>query len=517
MPEPAITLHGTPLSGHAHRVELMLFMLGLPYGYRDATAAVRRTPEFLALNPLGQIPVLQDGALVFADSNAILVYLAKRYDRGGTWMPGDAEGAARVQRWLSIAAGELAHGPATARAATLWAMPGDPARAGEVAARLLCFMESHLAQRTYLAAGHPTVADLACYGYVAHAPEGGVALDPYPACVPGSGGWRRCPGSSRCPVPPQSRREPAMDDSPFHEGEREAQRRAGVEAHGGGIRDWMPDQHRAFFAGLPFVVTGTASGEGWPTATMLTGSPGFVSSSDARTLRIAALPDPADPAAPGFVTGAPVALLGIDLGNRRRNRANGRVAAVDAGGFTVGVEQSFGNCPQYIQAREVGRPDSGRAPSRTETLGGLDAEARALIGAADTFFVASSAGKRRGDEDGGSRRLAPWRPAGLHAGGRRRADDPRLPRQPLPQHAGQLPARPARRAAVRGLRPRRPAAPRGRGRGALGRRSGANSRASSGCGACGYPARGVGEARCRCAGLSGVSHRRRSAQEHETA
>jgi len=184
MPDPAITLHGTKLSGHAHRVELLLRMLGLPYAYRDAPAAVRGTPAFLALNPLGQIPVLEDGGLVLADSNAILVYLAKRYDPDRHWLPKVPEAAAAVQRWLSIAAGELSFGPAAARAITLGNMrpDADPVRAKAIAGRLLAFMDGHLAApRAFLAAGHPTVADLACYGYVAHAPEGGIALDPYPA------------------------------------------------------------------------------------------------------------------------------------------------------------------------------------------------------------------------------------------------------------------------------------------------------------------------------------------------
>lgn len=184
MPDPAITLHGTKLSGHAHRVELLLRMLDLPYAYRDAPPAAWGTPAFLALNPLGQIPVLEDGGLVLADSNAILVYLARRYDPAGRWLPEVPEGAAAVQRWLSIAAGELCHGPATARSLALWNTPtgSDPVRAKAISGRLLAFMDGHLAApQPFLAAGHPTVADLACYGYVAHAPEGGIVLDPYPA------------------------------------------------------------------------------------------------------------------------------------------------------------------------------------------------------------------------------------------------------------------------------------------------------------------------------------------------
>src|ERR687897_30659 len=115
MSQPAITLHGIELSGHTHRVELMLRMLGLPFRFSPAPADVRRTEAFLKLNPLGQIPVLEDGDLVLCDSNAILVYLAKRYASESNWLPDEPVAAAQVQRWLSIAAGELRYGPAAAR------------------------------------------------------------------------------------------------------------------------------------------------------------------------------------------------------------------------------------------------------------------------------------------------------------------------------------------------------------------------------------------------------------------
>lgn len=175
-----LTLHGIPLSGHSHRVELFLTLLGLDYAYVEAPAEVRAGPAFRALNPLGQIPVFIDGDLVLADSNAILVYLAKRYDAGGAWLPETPEAAARVQRWLSIAAGEVMHGPAAARVIALFKSPGDPDRARTIAVRLLAFMDAHLADRAWLAAEAPTIADIACYSYVAHAPEGGVDLGPYP-------------------------------------------------------------------------------------------------------------------------------------------------------------------------------------------------------------------------------------------------------------------------------------------------------------------------------------------------
>jgi len=179
MPTPEIVLHGTELSGHAHRVELLLRMLGLPFRYVVASAAVRGTPEFHELNPLRQIPVLQDGELTLADSNAILVYLAKRYAPGSRWLPEKPVAAAQVQRWLSIAAGQVMYGPAMARMIVQWNFPGDLARAKQIAAGLLRFMNEHLKTRNFLAAEHATIADLACYSYVAHAPEGGIALDEY--------------------------------------------------------------------------------------------------------------------------------------------------------------------------------------------------------------------------------------------------------------------------------------------------------------------------------------------------
>ena len=140
------------------------------------------TAEIKALNPLGQIPILWGAYVLLADSNAIMVYLVKRYAPTSDWLPDDPVTAAAVQRWLSIAAGEVRYGPAMARGALQWNMPGDPVLAAEIAGRLLGFVEQHLSDRDWLAASHITLADLACYSYVAHAPKGGIPLDPYP-CV----------------------------------------------------------------------------------------------------------------------------------------------------------------------------------------------------------------------------------------------------------------------------------------------------------------------------------------------
>ncbi|HGM5474460.1 TPA: glutathione S-transferase family protein [Serratia marcescens] len=176
-----ITLYGTPLSGHVHRVALLLRMLALPYAWVEASADVRQSAAFRRLNPFGQIPVLQDGDLTLADSNAILVYLVKRYVPDSHWLPEQPAAAARVQAWLSKAAGEVRYGPAACRLIAQFAVPEDYQAARAVSDRFLPQMEQHLSERDYLATEHPTIADLACHSYVAVAAEGGISLSPYPA------------------------------------------------------------------------------------------------------------------------------------------------------------------------------------------------------------------------------------------------------------------------------------------------------------------------------------------------
>src|SRR5689334_4200956 len=178
-----------------------------------------------------------------------------------------------------------------------------------------------------------------------------------------------------------------MTHSPFHPDELDAQARAGKGATGAGIRAFMPDQHREFFALLPYLFVATTDAAGWPLATMLAGAPGFVHSPDPVTLRVDALPAADDPAADRLAEGQEIGLLGLDLATRRRNRANGAIAARDAAGFALAVRQSFGNCAKYIQRRAVA--PAPPAPGAVEAVAGLDAAARALIGAADTVFVAS--------------------------------------------------------------------------------------------------------------------------------
>jgi predicted pyridoxine 5'-phosphate oxidase superfamily flavin-nucleotide-binding protein len=178
---------------------------------------------------------------------------------------------------------------------------------------------------------------------------------------------------------------------PFHAGEVEAQHRAGFGTNAGApIRDWMPDQHRLFFAGLPFLLAAGVDAGGFPVATVLEGPPGFVRSPDARTLAIAVAPAPGDPAAPALGSGAPIGLLGIDLSTRRRNRANGTVLRASPDGLLVRVRQSFGNCPQYIQGREPFWSPEPASDAPAEAGTRLDGEARRQIERADTFFVATA-------------------------------------------------------------------------------------------------------------------------------
>jgi predicted pyridoxine 5'-phosphate oxidase superfamily flavin-nucleotide-binding protein len=185
----------------------------------------------------------------------------------------------------------------------------------------------------------------------------------------------------------------------FHADEIVAQALAGhVLGETPAIRPFMPEQHRTFFAGLPYLFVGTVDATGAPVATLLTGQPGFVQAPDAIHLDIAAALDPADPAAQALVPGAEVGILGLDLATRRRNRANGRVVRRDQNGLTIAVAQSFGNCPQYIQ-RRAAEPFQ-RSVGPIETLAALDPEAAALIRGADTLFVASRA--RDGLADGGA-------------------------------------------------------------------------------------------------------------------
>ncbi|QPF85830.1 glutathione S-transferase [Bradyrhizobium genosp. L] len=173
-------LYHFPLSGHAHRARLFISLLGIPHELIevDLRSGAQKTTEYLALNPFGQVPVLDDDGTVVPDSNAILVYLATKLGRTD-WLPTDAKGAAAVQRWLSVAAGDLAFGPAAARLVTVFGAKFNPEDVIGRAHVLLKRLEAHLAGRDWLVGTQPTIADIALYSYLSSAPEGNVDLSPY--------------------------------------------------------------------------------------------------------------------------------------------------------------------------------------------------------------------------------------------------------------------------------------------------------------------------------------------------
>ncbi|NPT46333.1 glutathione S-transferase [Paraburkholderia sp. 1N] len=180
-PAQPIRLHTTLLSGHGHRVKLFLTLLDLPFEVieLDMRAGDNRRPEYLKLNPFGQVPTIEDGDTVLFDSNAILVYLAKRYG-DASWLPEDALGAAAVQRWLSLAAGQIAYGPCAARLVTVFGAPLNLDTAQKIALKLFDVLDAELASKDFAAGDRVSIADIAAHTYIAHAPEGGISLEPYP-------------------------------------------------------------------------------------------------------------------------------------------------------------------------------------------------------------------------------------------------------------------------------------------------------------------------------------------------
>jgi glutathione S-transferase len=176
-----LTFYRHPVSGHAHRVELLLSLLGLKADIInvDLMSGAQKKPEFLAKNPFGQVPALTDGDVTLADSNAILTYLATKYDTANTWLPNDAVEAAQVQQFLSVAAGPVVQGPANARLITIFGAPYDAQKTIEISHKLLSVIDAHLEGKEWLVGENPTIADVANYAYIAHAPEGNVDIAQY--------------------------------------------------------------------------------------------------------------------------------------------------------------------------------------------------------------------------------------------------------------------------------------------------------------------------------------------------
>ncbi|HVJ16079.1 MAG TPA: glutathione S-transferase [Polyangiaceae bacterium] len=179
----ALRFYRHPISGHCHRVELFLSILALPVDVVsvDLQSGEHKKPPFLGRNPFGQVPVLEDGDLTLCESTAILVYLAKKYDPSGRWLPEDPATNARVMQWLALATGPLSQGPAAARVHHLLGRPADLPRAEALSEQLFAVADAQLARTSFLVGNEPTLADLAHYAYTARAPEGRISLEPYPA------------------------------------------------------------------------------------------------------------------------------------------------------------------------------------------------------------------------------------------------------------------------------------------------------------------------------------------------
>jgi len=190
--------------------------------------------------------------------------------------------------------------------------------------------------------------------------------------------------------------------SPWHEGELEAQRRAGVDpAYAAKVapflRPYLTEQHRDFYAELPFVVAGALDDAGRPWATLLQGDPGFLQATDVTRLHVEAEPDADDPARPGFAAGREIGLLGIQLETRRRNRLNGRIERDADAGFDIVVDRAYGNCPKYITTHEL--QWTPPRPQAAEVRDALDDEARAAIAGSASLYIASHAGGDGGGVD----------------------------------------------------------------------------------------------------------------------
>lgn len=177
-----IILYRNPKSGHCHRVELMMAFLDVPYETIDLDMAngAHKAPDYLKISPFGQVPAIDDNGVTLADSNAIVTYLADRYADDASWVGHSPEEKAHVQRWLSVAAGEIASGPCAARLVTLFGAKLDHDAAIAKAHALFKVMETELDGKSFLVSNRLTMADVAGYSYIAHAPEGGVSLEDYP-------------------------------------------------------------------------------------------------------------------------------------------------------------------------------------------------------------------------------------------------------------------------------------------------------------------------------------------------
>jgi glutathione S-transferase len=176
-----VKLYMTERSGNAYKARLLLAMLGVAYEpvMVDLAAGENHTPAFLALNPRGQVPVIEDEGKMYWDSTAVLVYLARKHDPYDRWLPNDAHGMAEVMQWLALAQNEIRYGLQSAYVMIAYNRSGHLEECRELGRKALHVLNARLSQRDWLALDRVTIADLACYPYAASAPVAGVALEPY--------------------------------------------------------------------------------------------------------------------------------------------------------------------------------------------------------------------------------------------------------------------------------------------------------------------------------------------------
>lgn len=175
-------IYSHELSGNSYKVRLLLALLNVPYELItvDLRQSAQKRPEYLAKNPFGQLPLLEDGEVLLADAQAILVYLARTYG-GEQWLPTDAVSLSRIVRWLSIAAGEIRQGPESARLYHLFGATAIPLeRTLQKSQFILGQLDRHLSDRRWLELDRPTIADVVVFPYIALASDGQISLDEYP-------------------------------------------------------------------------------------------------------------------------------------------------------------------------------------------------------------------------------------------------------------------------------------------------------------------------------------------------
>lgn len=177
-------LYDVSASGNCYKIRLLLSLLGKGYESVpiDFSKGDHLSPSFQLLNPRGQVPVLEDEGVVIWDSTAILVYLARCYG-GESWLPLDAKELAFVTQWLAVAQNEILYGLARARAVLRLKRPWNLQECQKIGLDILKVLDNHLSQHRWLALDRVTIADIACFPYVALAPEGGVPLEDYPAVL----------------------------------------------------------------------------------------------------------------------------------------------------------------------------------------------------------------------------------------------------------------------------------------------------------------------------------------------